>query len=276
MLCKTLNVSRSGYYAWRGRSQSNRDTENAKILERIQQIYAKSRKTYGSPRIHAALVREGVKCGRNRVARLMRRSDIVPEHHRRFKRNMPFKGPDVVAENLLQRNFNTPAPNRAWVSDITCFWTRKGWLYLAVVIDLYSRKVIGWSMQGSMVEDLPKDALNMAISNRMPQGNLIHHSDQGAQYKSYAFREVLEKNGIRYSLSHKGNCYDNAVAESFFKTLKTELNPEEHFRDREDAKNRLFEYIEVFYNRQRLHSTLGYLSPQEFEAQKESLISSVH
>lgn len=275
-MCKTLNVSRSGYYAWRDRPKSNRDIENAKLLERIQQIYTKSRKTYGSPRIYATLVKEGVKCGRNRVARLMRRHKIIPEPHKRFKHNTLFKSEDVVAENLLQRNFTVSAPNRAWVSDITCFWTRKGWLYLAVVIDLYSRKVIGWSMQSSMVEGLPKDALNMAILNRRPQNNLIHHSDQGAQYKSYAFREILEENGIRYSLSRKGNCYDNAVAESFFKTLKTELNPEKYFKDKEDAKNRLFEYIEVFYNRQRLHSTLGYLSPQEFEARKDTLVLSVH
>lgn len=274
-MCKVLNVSRSGYYAWRNRPQSQRDRKNEELLARIRFIYEKSRKTYGAPRIHAVLNKEGVRCGRNRVARLMRQEGIIPAPHKRYKQNAIFKAQDVTADNLIQRRFKVSKPNRVWASDITCFWTRSGWLYLAVVMDLYSRKVIGWSMRGSMAEDLTMDALNMALLNRGPQNRLIHHSDRGAQYTSHVFRQELEKNGMLCSLSRKGDCYDNAVVESFFKTLKTELMPEKYFKNREDARIRLFNYIEVFYNRQRLHSALGYLSPQEFEA-KHTLTLSVH
>ncbi len=265
-MCKALNVSSSGYYAWINRPQSQRDKDNEELLKKIRIIYEKSRKTYGAPRIYAALKREGVKCGRNRVARLMRRSSIIPKPHKRYMQNTVFKAQDVAANNIVQRRFKVSKPNKIWASDITCFWTKSGWLYLAVVIDLYSRKVIGWSMGGAMAEDLPKDALTMALLNRRPQNRLIHHSDRGAQYTSYNFRQELEKNNLLCSLSRKGDCYDNAVVESFFKTLKTELNPEEYFKNQKEAKIKLFDYIEVFYNRQRLHSALGYLSPQEFEA----------
>lgn len=259
-------MSRSGYYAWIDRPQSNRVRNNEDLLEKIRIIYAKSRKTYGAPRIHAALKREGVRCGRNRVARLMRRDNIVPKPHKRYMQSTALKAQDVTADNIVQRRFNVSKPNKIWASDITCFWTKSGWFYLAVVIDLYSRKVIGWSMAGSMAESLPKDALTMALLNRRPQNRLIHHSDRGAQYTSYNFKQELENNNMLRSLSRKGDCYDNAVVESFFKTLKAELNPEEYFTTQKEARIRLFDYIEVFYNRQRLHSALGYMSPQEFEA----------
>lgn len=265
-MCRGLEVSRSGYYAWKTRSESPRAKENKQLIEQICEVHAKSRRTYGSPRIHKALQNQGIWCGRNRVARLMRINGIIAQRQLRYKRSTATKSGRIFAENLLKRQFNVDVPNRVWAGDLTCLWTGSGWLHLAVVMDLYSRRVIGWAMSRRMTEELTKSALNMALMNRRPQGELIHHSDQGSQYSSQTFRGLLTQHGIQPSMSRLGNCYDNAVVESFFKTVKIELVKERRFKTREEARTMLFEYIEVFYNRKRLHSTLGYMSPAEFEA----------
>lgn len=262
-MCKVLKVTRSGYYEWKNRPQSRRDGEDLRLLGKIQQVYSESRKNYGSPRIYSALAKKGIKCSRKRIARIMRQNGIVAKTYKRFKRGKTVSAKDVSADNLLKQRFVSDKPNKIWTSDITYFGTNSGWLYLAVTMDIYSRKIVGWSMNAAMTELLPKDALNMAIMQRKPPKGLIHHSDRGGQYTSSLFRQELEKNDIVYSLSRKGNCYDNAVIESFFKTLKAECS--DSFKSREEARLRLFDYIEVFYNRQRIHSTLGDLSPQEFE-----------
>lgn len=274
-MCSVLGVTRSGYYAWMNKREGQRDKENKYLLERIRSIYEKSRKNYGAPRIHSALLKENVLCGCNRVARIMRDNGIVAKTYKRFRRGMSLRGQGVMADNIVNQNFAVDVPNRVWVADITYFGTRTGWLYLAVVMDLYSRKIIGWSMSAVMTDELTKKALKMAVLCRNPKKGVIHHSDRGGQYVSSTFREELKKNHIKYSLSRKGNCYDNAVIESFFKTLKTELEYGRRFKSKEEARKGLFEYIEVYYNRQRLHSTLGYLSPQEYE-EKHTPNLSVH
>ncbi len=200
----------------------------------------------------------------------MRRNSIVAQRHIRYKRPASTAHGRIDAQNLLNRQFSVPAPNQAWVADITCFWTGSGWLYLAVVIDLYSRRVIGWAMSHRITDDLSIDALEMALMSRKPRGHLLHHSDRGSQYSSESFCRRLSQNGIQASMSRKGNCYDNAVAESFFKTLKTEWARKHRYKTREEARASVFEFIEVFYNRQRLHSTLDYLSPVDFEKQNVS------
>ena len=264
-LCDTLQVSRSGYYVWLKRQPSERERQNTLLLEKIREAYLRSRKTYGSPRIHKALRQEKVFCGRHRVARLMRQSGIKAQRQSIYKRNSPTNHGRLAAQNLVNRDFKVEKPNRIWASDITHFWTGGGWLYLAVVMDLYSRKIIGWSMKSVIRDDLVIDALEMAVRARCLEVPEIHHSDQGSQYASRTFMARLKEYKIQCSMSRKGNCYDNAVVESFFKTLKVELTKTTHFKTREDARCQLFEYIEIFYNRQRLHSTLGYRSPEEFE-----------
>jgi transposase InsO family protein len=264
-MCRVLAVSPSGYYAWRTREPSRRTQENGRLLEQIQRIYADSRGRYGSPRVHAALMRQGLRCGHNRVARLMRTHRIVAQRWRSPKRHPATAHGRAQSENLVNQQFAVGQPDRVWAADISNLWTGSGWLYLAVVIDLYSRRVIGWAMRARMTEQLVIQALEMAWMSRCPQGPVIHHSDQGSQYASDQFQAYLGQRGLRGSMSRKGNCYDNAVVESFFKTLKTELTKGTRFRTREEARSALFEYIEVFYNRHRLHSTLGYVSPVEFE-----------
>lgn len=264
-MCRALQVSKSGYYAWKGRGPSCRWRADNTLAERIRSIHATHRRVYGSPRIHEALKSEGCRLGRKRVARLMRVHGLVAEPYRRMKWKRPFKTALGGAPDLVQRHFSVSAPNRVWVADMTTFWSLSGWVHLAVVMDLYSRRIIGWAMHGAMTEKLVVDALDMAITNRQPQNQLIHHSDRGSQYKSQRFQAMLKDHGIVLSMSRPGNCWDNAVVESFFKTLKTELQNDERFASREEAKSQLFEYIEVFYNRRRLHSTLGYKSPAEFE-----------
>lgn len=266
-MCNVLNVTCSGYYAWKKRRQSKRDKYDLYLLEKIQEEYKKSRKNYGAPRIHYALQRKGITCGRNRIARIMRDNNIVAKTYKRFNRAKGLKTEEVIVENKVNQNFKVNNPNKIWAADITYFGTKKGWLYLAVIMDLYSRKIIGWSMDRTMTDELSKKALEMAVSQRTLKEGVIHHSDRGGQYVSTAFRQELDKNQIIQSLSRKGNCYDNAVIESFFKTLKTELEYGRQIENQEEARKKLFEYIEVYYNRQRLHSTLGYLSPQEFEDQ---------
>jgi transposase InsO family protein len=249
------------------RRPSARAKATAQLLDRIRQIQAGSQGRYGSPRIHAQLRREGLRCGHNRVARLMRDHRIVAHRWRTFKRQAAPVSGRQLSENLVQQQFAVARPNTVWVADISCLWTGSGWLYLAVVLDLYSRRIVGWAMQGRMTEQLVIDALQMAWLRRQPTHTLIHHSDQGSQYAGERFQAQLSAQGIRGSMSRRGNCYDNAVVESFFKTLKTELIHGQRFTTREDARTAIFDYVEVFYNRQRLHSTLGYRSPVEFEEQ---------
>ena len=266
-MCSTLEISRSGFYTWLGRGASRRASEDQRLLVLIREEHAKSRGTYGAPRIHAALKKRGEICGLHRVERLTQSAGIRAKMRRKFQKTTDSKHPHPVAPNILAQNFTVSAPNQVWVSDITYIWTDEGWLFLASTLDLFSRKVVGWSMSASMPASLVVDALEMAIDGRSPPPGLLHHSDRGVQYAAHAFQGLLEQHGIVCSMSRKGNCYDNAVKESFFHTLKTELCDHEHYKTRAQARASVFEFIEVFYNRQRLHSTLGYLSPNEFEAQ---------
>lgn len=266
VLCKVLRVSRAGFYAWRNRPVARRRQQDAELAEVVASIHQASRRTYGSPRVHAELSAQGVRVGRKRVARLMRHQGLVARTRRRF-RTSPAEGSSAPpAANVLERAFVRKGPNEAWVGDITYLWTSEGWLYLAVLLDLYSRRVVGWAMSDRVDRLLALSALEMAISNRSPKA-LLHHTDRGSQYTSTDYRQALERHGLTCSMSRVGNCWDNAVAESFFATLKTELLPERPFPTRQAAKQAVFEYIEVFYNRQRRHSALGYLTPAGFEDQ---------
>ncbi len=265
-MCRTLGVRRSGYYAWRGRVPGMRCTEDEQLIVRISESYKKSRRTYGSPRVTKDLRAWGLCCGRNRVARLMREHGIAAKTKKKFKATTNSRHALPVAPNLLNRGFNVGRPDEAWVGDITYVWTREGWLYLAVVLDLFSRKVVGWSMGERLTADIVVSALMMAIGNRRPSAGLIFHSDRGIQYACEAFRKLLELHGFVQSMSKKGDCWDNAVAESFFHSLKTEHVYFEDYKTRAEATGKIFEYIEVFYNRTRRHSTLEYRSPAEFEA----------
>jgi putative transposase len=267
MLCRALGVSRSGYYAWAHRKPSKRTKEDVVVLGEIREVYAISRKAYGSPRIHATLKKEGFNWGRNRIARLMKLAGIRALRQYCYKRHtLALTGHGrFESDNLVKQNFDVEKPNRIWASDITQFRTGAGWLYLAVVMDLFSRRIIGWSMQSTLREDLAIDALEMAVQGRN-KTPAIHHSDQGSQYSSRAYQAKLKEHRIQSSMNKRGSCYDNAVVESFFKTLKAELVRTVRFNTKEEAKSKLFEYIEVFYNRRRLHSTLGYKSPVEFES----------
>ncbi len=265
LLCKVLGVSRSGYYAWRRRGKSRRVQQNEVLAADIVQIHQASRGTYGSPRVHAELRARGRVAGRHRVARLMRKAQLTARPRRRVRPTTDSNHTPPVAPNVLDRSFRVEAPNVAWVTDITYIWTREGWLYLAAILDLFSRRVVGWAMSETIDRKLPLDALDMALRSRRPSRGLLHHSDRGSQYASADYRKVLERRGIQCSMSRRGNCWDNAVAESFFGRLKTELVHQVDFPTRAAAKSALFDYIEVFYNRQRRHSHLGYVSPAEFE-----------
>jgi putative transposase len=264
-MSKVLRVSRSGYYAWKGRSPSRREQANEALLAEIRVVHQKSRKTYGSPRIHAYLRRKGHFCGRNRVARLMQKNQIVARKANRHPPRTTQQHPsDRMAPNLLNREFSAAFPNQKWVSDITYIGTAEGWLYLAVVLDLYSRCVVGWAMGEQMDAGLVEGAFQMALLNRQPSAGLLHHSDRGSQYTSEEYRDQLADLQCQVSMSRTGNCYDNAVAESFFATLKAEC-ADTLFKSKADASTAIFEFIEGWYNRQRLHSSLDYLSPVEFE-----------
>lgn len=267
-MCTTLEVSRSGFYVWLGRGESGRAREDCRLTVLIREEHERSRGTYGAPRIHAALKKRGEACGLHRVERLMQVAGIRSKVRRKFKKTTDSNHPHPIAPNILDQKFSVGAPNQVWVSDITYIWTEEGWLYLASTLDLYSRKVVGWAMSAYMPASLVVGALQMAIDQRSPPRGLLHHSDRGVQYAANAFQGLLEHHGITPSMSGKGNCYDNAVQESFFHTLKTELCDHEHYRTRAEARASVFEFIEVFYNRQRLHSTLGYCSPAEFEAKR--------
>lgn len=266
LMCRLLAVSPSGYYAWVARPESRRTAENRRLVAEIRVIHAESRRTYGSPRVHATLQAQGHRIGTHRVARLMRTSAIRAKTVTKWRATTDSAHPYPVVPNTLDRQFAVAAPNRVWAGDITYVWTTEGWLYLAVVLDLYSRRVIAWGMGSRLTQELATAALTMAVASRRPTGNLLHHTDRGSQYAATRYRELLVSHGLTASMSRRGNCWDNAVVESFFHTLKTEHVYHQRYRTRDEARQDIFEWIEVFYNRVRRHSTLGYCSPAEFEA----------
>ena len=264
-LCRVLGVSTSGSYGWRGREPGARRQEDEALTQRIRERFAASRQTYGSPRILRDLREEGIACGKHRVARLMRAAGLRATWPPRFQVTTDSQHTLPVAQNLLGQDFAASTVNERWAADITYVWTGEGWLYLAVVMDLFSRRIIGWSMQASLHKQLVLDAFSMALGLRHPAAGLVHHSDRGSQYASEAFQEALGAAGIVCSMSRRGNCWDNAVVESFFGTLKVELVHRRRFATRQQARLEVFEFIEVWYNRCRRHSSLGYISPVEFE-----------
>ena len=264
-MCRVCDVSRSGYYAWRQREKSRRQHENEQLVEKIKNIHALHRKVYGSPRITEELRAQGACCGKNRVARLMRLNGIRAKTVKRYRVTTNSAHRLPVAPNLVNRRFVADECNKLWVSDISYIATRKGWLYLAVIIDVFSRHVVGWSMGERLHDTLTVSAFRQAMIRRKPSSDPIFHSDRGSQYASDRFTTVLRGHGIIQSMSGKGNCYDNAVTESFFHTLKTELVYLESYETKAGARQSIFEYIEVFYNRVRRHSALGYKSPLEYE-----------
>lgn len=264
-LCEVLEVSTSGYYDWLDRPESKRSRENKVLVQQIRHYHAKSNGVYGSPKIHKDLIAEGRSCSRRRVARLMQKAQIQSKLRRMFVITTNSRSTTQPAPDRLKRKFTVASPNVAWVSDTSFIATREGWLYLAVVLDLYSRQVIGWSMSDRNNGQLVEDALLMALQSRGKVQGVIAHSDQGNTYTSQRYRQLLSENGLLCSMSRKGECLDNAVAESFFGSLKNELVHHQDYWTRAQAKQSIFEYIEVFYNRQRRHATLGYMTPAECE-----------
>ena len=267
VVCDVLEVSRSGYYAWRGRPQSGQSRRREALAAKVRDIHVDNRGVYGSPRVHKALKAAGQSVCQNTVAKLMRVEGLRAKAKRTFvPRTTDSAHAQPIAPNVLDRQFAADSPNRKWAGDITYIPTDEGWLYLAGVIDLHSRRIVGWSMADHMQTDLVADALGMALARRRPGAGLLHHSDRGVQYASDAYQALLQDHQIQVSMSGKGDCWDNAVMESFWATLKTELVYQEHYTTHEEARRSIFEYIEVFYNRKRLHSSLGYVSPEAFEA----------
>ena len=276
-ICRVLRVARSGYYAWLVRKPSARQMRQEKLVVRIRRVHAEHRGVYGSPRVHRVLKAQGERACRNTIATLMRREKIRPRTRRTFvPKTTDSRHENPIAPNRLERDFGASAINQKWVADITYIATAQGWLYVAGVLDCYSRRIVGWSMSESMPTELISDALNMAILRRSPEGELLHHSDRGCQYTSEDYRRLLENNGITASMSGKGDCYDNAMMESFWATLKTELVHHQHYATHAQARASIFEYVEVFYNRKRLHSALGYQSPDTFEASQKSQRQRAH
>jgi len=264
-MCRVLGVSRSGFYAWCGRPLPRREARNEVLVVQIRETFRRSRGTYGSPRIHRALRKVGVSCGRHRVARLMQLEGIVAKTEAHFRWTSTKREDIPAAANLVQRKFEAERPNRIWASDITLLRTGQGWLHLVVILDLYSRRVVGWSMRSRPTQQLVVEALEMAIADRKPEPGLIFHSDRGGQYLSYEVQELLDANGFLASTSRPGNCLDNAVVETFFKTLKTEMYYHRHFATRSEARTAVFDFIATFYNPIRLHSALDYESPEAYE-----------
>ncbi len=265
VMCRVLSVSESGFYAWRTRPLSQRKREDAQLTEAIRERFLAHQGRYGSPRLHRELREQGRRIARKRVARLMQEAQLSARRTRRRVVTTKRDQAHPVAPNLLNRDFRAEAPNRKWVTDITYIPTKQGWLYLAVILDLYSRMVVGWSMSGNCDEELVHHALEQALARRRPRPGLLHHSDRGCQYTSRAYQECLEQAGILVSMSRKGNCWDNAVMESFFGTVKDECVGSTIYASHHEARSALFPYMEVYYNRVRRHSTLGYVSPFIYE-----------
>jgi putative transposase len=266
VMCRVFEVSRSGYYAWLKSSTSPRKMANQALKQQIKEIHQHSRQTYGSPRIHAELKAQGIKCGHNRVARLMRQEQLWAKQKHKFKMTTTDSAHSYpVAPNLLDQDFTSSRPNEKWLTDITYIPTAEGWLYLAAVLDLYSRRIVGWAMSDNLERPLVIAALQMAFQSRQPAPGLLHHSDRGSQYASDDYQALLTKYQMRCSMSRTGNCYDNAPMESFFGSLKTELVHHCHYLTKAEAKTSIFEYIELFYNRFRRHSALLFLSPANYE-----------
>jgi len=276
MMCCLLGVSRSGYYAARARPESRRSAQDRELMADIKRIHATSKGVYGSPRVRAELHAEGRRVGRHKVAKLMRLERLRGCPKRRYRVTTKQDPRHRAAKNLLQQSFSAAKPNQCWAADITYIPTSQGWLYLAVVIDLYSRKIVGWSMSRWMSRRIIMSALWMAIDARQPTNHLIHHSDRGAQYTSDDFRDELAKHNIECSMSRNGNCYDNAVVESFFGVLKRERVNRTRYRTRDEARADIFDYIEVFYNRKRRHGYLGNISPVDFEKRSAKSLETVH
>jgi len=266
-MCRVLQVSRSGFYAWRRRRPSQRSHDNAVLLEAIRRIHVETHEAYGAVKTWRELLIRGFACGRHRVARLRHEAQIEARRKTRFRITTQSRQGQPVFANLIEQRFAVNRPNRVWVGDVTFIPTREGWLYLAILLDLYARRVVGWSMRHVLDTQLMLDALGMAIRSRRPKPGLIHHTDRGRHYVIGAYTQLMKLHDMRPSMSAKGNCYDNACAESFFSSLKNELVHFHNFNTREEARAAIFEYIEIFYNRQRLHQTLDYLSPVEFERQ---------
>ncbi len=264
-LVRVLHISRSGYYEWLNRKPSQRAQANAKLLEAIQNVHTRYRQAYGAIKTWRHLNNSGIPCGKHRVARLRREAGIEAKRKARFRVTVEHHKMPPAAPDLLQRKFNPPVPNQAWVGDMTFIRTREGWLHLAVLLDLYSRKVIGWAFGAKADSQLHQSALNMAITIRQPPAGLIHHTDRGSVYGTPAYRQLLSQRGILQSMNGKKTAYDNAVAESFFSNLKNEWVHHHDFKTREEASLAIFDYIECFYNTQRMHQSLGYLTPAEME-----------
>lgn len=265
--CRVLGVSVSGYYRWRNNPVGKRQRCRQELTEKIRVVHEASRRVYGSPRVHKELSEHGVKVCRNTVAKVMRQAEIRSKMKRKWRATTTdSKHAYPLAANLIGRAFSAPGPNLLWLADITYIPTLEGFLYLATVLDAFSRRIVGWSMAAHLRAELAMTALAMAIKTRAPAPGLIHHSDRGVQYACLEYRRELERHGVRASMSRKGDCYDNAPQESFFGKFKTEWAPEKPYATREEARASVFEYIEVFYNRQRIHSSLGYVSPEAFEA----------
>jgi putative transposase len=264
-MCKVLRVSKSGYYAWTIRPLSKRELFNKSLTKEIRQIHIESRENYGSLKTWKTLIFKGIHCGKHRVARLRKISGIESKRRKRFKITTLSKNTEWIAPNILNRCFTVAKPDRVWVGDVTFLATRTGWLYLAVLLDLYSRKVIGWSMSDRNNKQLVLNALDMAIERRQPRSEVLHHTDRGSIYGSDEYRNKLISYGLVPSMSRKGDCFDNAVAESFFSTLKNEIGYNQLFISREYAKSEVFKFIEIFYNRQRLHQALNYITPEAME-----------
>ncbi len=265
-LCRALEVRPAGYYRWRGRKPSSRTEENERLVEKIKAAHAESRAIYGSPKIHRRLQQAGERVNHKRVARLMREHGITAKRVKKFKRTTDSRHTLPVADNVLARDFRAARPNQVWTSDITYVWTAEGWLYLAVFLDLYSRLVVGWAVSESLTTEFVEQAFLQGQARRGEGVTPLVHSDRGSQYASTTFRERLAAWGCRQSMSRKGDCWDNAVTESFFGMLKTEMVHHERFGTRQEARDKLFDYIEVFYNRMRIHSATGYYAPAEYEA----------
>ncbi len=269
-LCKALDVSTSGFHDWLNRKPAKRTLENEAVLDRVRRSFLESDRTYGARRVWKDVLAEGMSCGLHRIERLMHKNALKARPRRRkLPSDTGLRVIHAIAPNILDRQFHAVAPNRKWIADFTYVWTAEGWLYVAAVIDLFSRRVVGWSMSATMTAQLVTDALLMAIWRRGKPDALLHHSDQGSQYTSEQFRQLMADNGVTCSMSRSGNVWDNAAMESFFSTLKTERTDRKVYRSRNHARADVFDFIERFYNAKRRHSTIGYLSPIEFERRAE-------